>query len=150
VCAMRGGCGRKSPFDPELPCVDDGDANEVSPSPAFSILSTIALPGGYERENVTLLGSWDPSATRRDASFGRCSLAGPSRPTRRLTVLSVCLAPTQTTQEQRDLLSSVCGPSWEIPSSLCCTSDQIAALRDNLLSAEPCVPSLDALPVSTT
>lgn len=33
VCAMRGGCGRKSPFDPELPCVDDGAADEVNPRP---------------------------------------------------------------------------------------------------------------------
>lgn len=30
ICAMRGGCGKKSIFDPELPCPDDGDANEVS------------------------------------------------------------------------------------------------------------------------
>lgn len=51
VCAMRGGCGRKSPFDPELPCVDDGDANEVSsaqPSCLYPILSTIMLPGGQQ------------------------------------------------------------------------------------------------------
>jgi len=32
ICAMRGGCGKKSIFTPELPCPDDGDAGEVSPS----------------------------------------------------------------------------------------------------------------------
>lgn len=49
VCAMRGGCGRKSPFDPELPCVDDGDANEVSPSPAFSSRRSPSLVGTREK-----------------------------------------------------------------------------------------------------
>lgn len=48
VCAMRGGCGRKSPFDPELPCVDDGAADEVGPPLVPTHLSTFPI-----RRNVS-------------------------------------------------------------------------------------------------
>ena len=35
MCAMRGNCGKASMFGQDLPCVDDGNATEVSPNPLY-------------------------------------------------------------------------------------------------------------------
>ena len=37
---MRGNCGKASMFGQDLPCVDDGNATEVSPSPLYQRVRT--------------------------------------------------------------------------------------------------------------
>jgi hypothetical protein len=163
VCAMRGGCGRKSPFDPELPCVDDGPADEVSPTrppssrsvdrSSFSrrplrrsragihFIPACFVVVDHKRSWQGRLGPSPLEALASDDAGLAAHLASESPPADPLGLLCPGFAASQTTPELRDLLGSVCGPSFDIPSTLCCTQDQVEALRDNLLQAEPCVVS---------
>ncbi|WVR08155.1 hypothetical protein IAU60_005201 [Kwoniella sp. DSM 27419] len=47
-------------------------------------------------------------------------------------------------QELLDLMSSVCGPSYTLPSAVCCTYDQVATLSDRLQQAAPLISSCPA------
>ncbi|WWD20224.1 hypothetical protein CI109_104700 [Kwoniella shandongensis] len=47
-------------------------------------------------------------------------------------------------QELLDLMSSVCGPSYTLPSSVCCTYDQLSTLSDRLQQAAPLISSCPA------
>ncbi|WVQ79319.1 hypothetical protein IAT38_001416 [Cryptococcus sp. DSM 104549] len=46
--------------------------------------------------------------------------------------------------ELSELMASVCGPSYSIPSSVCCTYDQVATLSDRLQQAAPLIASCPA------
>ncbi|KAK8849599.1 hypothetical protein IAR55_004934 [Kwoniella newhampshirensis] len=47
-------------------------------------------------------------------------------------------------QKLLDLMSSVCGPSYTLPSSVCCTYDQLSTLSDRLQQAAPLISSCPA------
>ncbi|ORY34800.1 patched family-domain-containing protein [Naematelia encephala] len=44
----------------------------------------------------------------------------------------------------RELMSSVCGPSYELPSHVCCTEDQVSTLGDRMQQAAPLIASCPA------
>ena len=77
ICAIRGSCGRASAFGAELPCPDDGDADEAS-------------------------------------------------------------------DELKQLISNVCGPTFEVPSHVCCTQDQVETLATQLKQAAPLIAACPA------
>ncbi|WRT69611.1 uncharacterized protein IL334_006600 [Kwoniella shivajii] len=47
-------------------------------------------------------------------------------------------------QKLLDLMANVCGPSYTLPSSVCCTYDQVATLSDRLQQAAPLISSCPA------
>lgn len=51
---------------------------------------------------------------------------------------------SQTTEDLRQLLSSVCGPAYEIPDSACCEKEQVETLSDRLQQAAPLIASCPA------
>ncbi|OCF62140.1 niemann-Pick C1 protein [Kwoniella mangroviensis CBS 10435] len=51
---------------------------------------------------------------------------------------------TEPGEKLRDLMASVCGPSYTVPDSVCCTYDQVATLSDRLQQAAPLIASCPA------
>ncbi|WWC73799.1 uncharacterized protein I206_107771 [Kwoniella pini CBS 10737] len=47
-------------------------------------------------------------------------------------------------EDLRDLMATVCGPSYTVPNSVCCTYDQVATLSDRLQQAAPLIASCPA------
>ena len=50
----------------------------------------------------------------------------------------------KTSDKLRDLMGAVCGPAYEIPSTVCCTYDQVSTLSDRLKQAAPLIASCPA------
>ncbi|WWC92719.1 uncharacterized protein L201_007678 [Kwoniella dendrophila CBS 6074] len=51
---------------------------------------------------------------------------------------------TEPEEKLRELMTSVCGPSYTLPDSVCCTYDQVATLSDRLQQAAPLIASCPA------
>ena len=77
ICAIRGGCGKKSIFSPELPCPDDDDAEPVSGRSQYSRRSRRCFP------SLTPLRR--SPFTRRATSSRPYSLRSADRPTQSQT-----------------------------------------------------------------
>jgi len=50
----------------------------------------------------------------------------------------------QTTDDLRELMQSVCGPSYAVPDSVCCTQEQVETLSNRLQQAAPLIASCPA------
>lgn len=86
------------------------------------------------------------TATQTRSALISSSHFHPDGEVKGLTILGAafrpCLAvvlPVQASPELRDLISTVCGPAFVVPDTVCCTQKQIETLRDSLGQAVPYV-----------
>ncbi len=98
ICALRGSCGLSIYYGLDVPCPDDGEANEVS-------IQMLVPVFPLHRAGVDM---------------------------------------SQPSAELSSLLSVVCGPSFQVPDSVCCTLDQAKTLANRLQQAAPLIASCPA------